>query len=325
MVSYYNGFVGTCNCIINGTGNIKWNFGDGTSGTAYTATHEYQKSGIYNVTVQIRLHDGASEKVCTKTLKLNINGCNATINTPVKDNSYTGSGVKYIFTADASNCDGTIPKEYIWNFGDGTTGKTTTDRIEHIYKINGTKTVTVKVDFGDCIANNTSYVNITGTGNCCREYTGDGISENFCYDKDGKSIGHDKSIYKLTHFFTTRQWHLWHRIVVKNTLYKRKNGRVENKWKREKANKMFANFNGEIADGRQSDCNPLYPITPLGKTNNNDKCQTYDLGIRDLFHWFEWFSLGKESIGSEFKLYINSAQTDHKTDALKLHKYNNCQ
>lgn len=320
--SVYNNFIGTCNCIINGTGNIKWNFGDGTSGTGSAVTHEYKKGGTYNVTVQIRLHDGVSEKVCTKTLKLDIEDCNVTINTPVRDYSYTGTGAKYTFTANASHCDGAKPKEYIWNFGDGTTERTTTDRVEHIYKLNGTKTTTVKVDFGGCTADNTFDINVSGTGNCCREYTGDMINVTLCYDANGNPIHHDKSIYKFSHSFTTRQWHLWHRIVVKNTLYKRKNGKIGGKWKEEKAYKMFANFSGEIADGRESSCRVLYPITPSGETKNDKKSHTYDYGVRDFISWLEWFSVAKESIGSEFKLYINSTQTDHKKDALKLHQKN---
>lgn len=310
--SVYNNFIGTCYCVINGTNSIKWDFGDGTSAYGYTVTHEYEEGGTFNVTVTIPLTDGVNNSNCIKTYTLNIQTCNVTINTPVKDNTYTGGGAKYIFTANASHCNGATPTQYVWNFGDGITTTTTVNSVHHVYTMNTTRTVTVHVNFNDdCSASNTYSATITGTDNCCREYTGDGKSLNFCFDKNGNSIAHDYSIYKLTHFFTTRQWYLWHRIVVKNTLYKRKYGKVGNKWVTEKAHKMFASFSGEYAI---VECT-LVPRYPNGHTKKNNSSQTYDYGVGD------WFWVGKESLGSEFKLYITNTTnpTSSKTNVIKLH------
>jgi hypothetical protein len=310
--SISNSFVGTCNCIINGTQNIMWNFGDGTSGSGSSVTHEYQRGGTYNVTLTIKLHDGGSEKVCRKSITLNVETCNVTINSPVKDNTYTESGVKYIFTANASNCNGGTPEKYIWNFGDGTTMETNTDRTEHVYTVDSKRTVTVSVEYSDCSASNSFIIVVSGTGNCCKKYTGDGIGLNFCYDQNGVPSSHDNATYKLSHFFTTRQWYLWHRIVVKNTLYKRDN---KGKWKEKTASMMYANFSGQIA---KTSCN-LYSISPKGDITRNNTNHSYDYGVG------EWFWVGKESLSSEFELYIYSTQVDQKRDVIKIHQSSDCQ
>ena len=83
----HNSFAGRCSCIINGSSNIKWDFGDGNTKNGTTVTHEYKKDGTYYVTVIIPLYDGinGSDWSCRKTLTLKIESCEVTINTPVKD------------------------------------------------------------------------------------------------------------------------------------------------------------------------------------------------------------------------------------------------
>jgi PKD repeat protein len=86
-----------------------WQFGDGSSysGSALRATHTYQASGEYTVTLTVTDAQGASS---TATLKVSVN------NTPLLSAPYALKIFQswYLFYASAYDTDGSIA-EYVWN------------------------------------------------------------------------------------------------------------------------------------------------------------------------------------------------------------------
>lgn len=46
---------------------VKWNFGDGKTGTGETVTHTYSAAGTYDASAEITVKTGGSE--CTSTIK----------------------------------------------------------------------------------------------------------------------------------------------------------------------------------------------------------------------------------------------------------------
>jgi hypothetical protein len=304
--SIWDSYMTGCKCQVQ---EVRWNFGDGTFGGGYTTNHEYKVGGTYNVTVVVYFFGG---KQCVKNISLRVDACQVTINTPVKDNTYTGNGTKYIFTANTSHCSGNTATRYVWNFGDGTTRTTPYDSAHHIYTMNATTTVTVSVTFNDnCYASNTFPITVTGTGDCCKYSHYDEKDDR--YKDFVYQYPNDNNAYWLRHFFTTRQGPLWHRIVVKNNFYKK---RANGNWYSQNAYKMFANFSGRIAYGR--DCN-LVTIYPNGCCSNNTNHLTYDYGVGRAF----WITIKSIKSAFSIEMYQNGA-TDSKTDVIELHDYQSC-
>ena len=96
-----------------------WNFGDGTTGTGLTTSHEYAFAGLYYVTLQVTDNDGAASSYGTG---ISVGGEHApTASFTLAPDHGTGP---LEVTADASassDPDGSIGS-YAWNFGDGATG-----------------------------------------------------------------------------------------------------------------------------------------------------------------------------------------------------------
>jgi hypothetical protein len=286
--------------------SMSWDFGDGVMVNAIAPTHKYNTTGTYTIKVIIIFKDGLSCRV-QKTITLD--NCSVSISSSV-DNSYTGKGKKYNYSATARSFTGATPTSYTWTFEDGS--HKYGQKTDFIYESDGNKTVSVRVNFDDgCSASNNKTDSVTETSGKCEKKNA-GLSENFCYDANGNPISHDQSIYKLSHFFTTRQCFLWHRIVVENTIYKRKNGKIGKKWERYNAPKMYASFSGRIA--KSDDCN-LEPINPQGHVKEGNSSQTYDYGVG-----YKFF-VARETLGSEFELYLKNKYTltDRRTNVLRLH------
>ena len=295
--------------------SIFWEFGDGGTSNSSTPKHKYSKAGDYTVKVTMRYNNNL---LCDTTKKITVKDCMVSIANPVKDESYDSdsTGARYLFAANAINCNGAAPTQYIWDFGDGGTDTTTTDTTSHIYILDSKRTISVSVSFSDnCSASNSLDVDIKGTGNECRK-KGDKDTKPFWYDDDGKECAANKGTYKLNHFFTTRQfWRLWHRVVVKNTFYKKNK---KGKWKEEKAYTLYANFSGKLSNGMrdEDECN-LEDKNGKGKSKTNKKSMTYDWGYGTL----GGFKVAKESIASEFKVQVKKKTVkNEKEKVIKLYK-----
>src|SRR6266852_2287647 len=124
-----------------------WNFGDGSAGSAQTASHVYAAPGSYSVTLTVTDNAGGTG-VQSKTVSV--------INTPPSA-SFTFSCANLTCNFDgsgSSDTDGTIAS-YAWNFGDGTNGSG--PAASHTYTASGTYTVTLTVTDNAAAAGTTAH------------------------------------------------------------------------------------------------------------------------------------------------------------------------
>jgi PKD repeat protein len=111
----------------------QWDFGDGvTSGEQYP-THIYQKEGTYTVTLTVRNNFGTDTRVRKDLITV---GGGAAVDF-VADKTTVGVGRIVTFT-DLSTSN---PIEWVWDFGDGTTG--TGSKPDHAYRTTGVYDVTL--------------------------------------------------------------------------------------------------------------------------------------------------------------------------------------
>ncbi len=145
--------------------SYSWDFGDGTSSTTYSGTHQY-KAGTYKLCVTISGY--VNNTKCTKTLCKEIT---VTSNDPCKDFNPTfryeiaTNGLVYFIGSDLT----TSTLTYTWSYGDGTSG--TGSKSSHTYKP-GTYKVCVTV-----------YDSKTGCKKTiCQEITVQGTNTDPCKD-----------------------------------------------------------------------------------------------------------------------------------------------
>ena len=114
-----------------------WDFGDGSTGTGPSQTHEYTANGTYTVCLVIETSDGCTDQYCS-TVEINcIQQCEALF-------QYTAGLCPTIVFADNSTAgSGAQIVSWSWDFGDGTTG--TGPAQTHEYTANGTYTVCLTV------------------------------------------------------------------------------------------------------------------------------------------------------------------------------------
>lgn len=105
--------------IIN-TGKSFWTFGDGTTSTEMAPTHEYNKPGIYTVTLNI--HNGGKLNSCVDKVerKVIIGKMDKDVESDF-DYMITDGATNEIDVTNSSLAEDEL--EYTWNFGDGTTAK----------------------------------------------------------------------------------------------------------------------------------------------------------------------------------------------------------
>lgn len=98
-----------------GTPTIRWNFGDGFSGTGTTVTHAYSNPGEYLVTATVQDSVGGktSNSLTVKISRLVLSAGSST------STSLPGESITFAATA-TGGAEG--PFEYVWDFGDATTG-----------------------------------------------------------------------------------------------------------------------------------------------------------------------------------------------------------
>jgi PKD repeat protein len=123
----------------------KWDFGDGTTDTGASVTHEYQTAGTYNVTLTVTNSELVDNTATSPPQTLDV----ATRPPTVDFNFAPGSplvGDDVLFAPDASDPDGDS-LSFGWNFGDGTPNAAQRSPI-HRFTEAGTYTVTVIVGDG---------------------------------------------------------------------------------------------------------------------------------------------------------------------------------
>ena len=120
----------------------QWDFGDGhVSTTAATASHEYDVTGIYTVSLIITDVLGCSD---TSKLDITVFGPTAQFFPSVPAICLYDNGP--ISFTDSSATDGTHSLvKWIWNFGDGTIDSTTRPPYTHLYTAAGSYDVSLTV------------------------------------------------------------------------------------------------------------------------------------------------------------------------------------
>ena len=133
--------------------SVSWNFGDGTSGTGYSATHTYTATGTFTVTMTVTDTSGLSDpnpptRAITVTASSQPPAPTGTITSPAGNiSTYTNTAVSFVGT-------GTDPKGEsltgMWNFGDGSTGSGFS--VTHSFASAGSYTVTFTVTNTDGVS-----------------------------------------------------------------------------------------------------------------------------------------------------------------------------
>jgi PKD repeat protein len=90
-----------------------WDFGDGTTSTQKTPTHNYEERGSYTVTLTVTDNDGGTDAVSRVISTENL-GPKARFRAPPTAN--VGDGVRFV---DESSDPEGEPLTYVWDFGDG--------------------------------------------------------------------------------------------------------------------------------------------------------------------------------------------------------------
>ncbi len=138
----------------------EWDFGDGNKGKGETVAHEFEKPGKYYVSLTVT---GDSKEECNKASRKKLIVINAP---PVADAGKDQiAGVNQVIIFDGSNSkdsDGVIAS-YLWDFGDGQSGKGV--EVRHQYQEPGSYKAKLTVTDNTDLPNNTSADNLTVTVN----------------------------------------------------------------------------------------------------------------------------------------------------------------
>jgi PKD repeat protein len=122
-----------------------WNFGDGSSKTGVTTTHDYGSAGTYNVTLTVTDETGQATTV-TKAVPVTVSGGGGggggTAASFVASPTAPVVGQVVFFNASASSAaTGHTLTKYAWDFGDGTAFAGATASATHTVTTVGTFTV----------------------------------------------------------------------------------------------------------------------------------------------------------------------------------------
>lgn len=140
-----------------GIGSVIWDFGDGTSSTAFEPTHTYTSAGEYEICIVITSADGACvDDRCDSWMIGELDGdCES--NWDWEDDGLT---VSFINDSDAG---GSTIVTYFWTFGDGTTSSE--ENPEHTYASAGEYEVCLSIITADgCYSSECNNVDVEGGG-----------------------------------------------------------------------------------------------------------------------------------------------------------------
>lgn len=125
-----------------------WDFGDGTTGTGVTASHQYAAAGTYSVTLTVS--SGDQQGQVTQVLTL------AEAQGPAAAFTTSLTGRALAVDATGSTAGDAAITGYAWDFGDGTTATGAT--AEHRYAKDGSFTVTLTVTDANGLSASTENV-----------------------------------------------------------------------------------------------------------------------------------------------------------------------
>jgi PKD repeat protein len=134
----------TASVATGGTLTYEWNFGDGSAPlTGQTLEHTYAQNGIYEITLTVTTTTGSR---VTQSQTVTVNNIAPTVNAGEDLTFNEGQTI----TLNGTFTDpGTDTHTYSWNFGDGSDPVVGTLTPTHIYRDNGTYTVTLTVTDSD--------------------------------------------------------------------------------------------------------------------------------------------------------------------------------
>ena len=112
-----------------------WDFGDGSTGTALTATHTYTSAGDYTVTVEATDNGGLTDTSDPQTVT--VTAASATVQA---DFDVACTGLTCVLTNTSTATGGTAT--YEWTFGDGQTS-TEQDPAPVVYTVSAPTTFTI--------------------------------------------------------------------------------------------------------------------------------------------------------------------------------------
>ena len=129
-----------------------WDFGDGSTSSEQNPTHFYLKEGIYTVTIIVKNSFGTDSRVRKDLITV---GGGAAVDF-VADRTTAGIGQFVTFTDLSAN----NPTNWVWDFGDGTTG--TGAKPDHAYHALGVYDVTLTASnqFGAASRTKNQYITI---------------------------------------------------------------------------------------------------------------------------------------------------------------------
>lgn len=134
-------FFDNCSWIPGVSANFHWNFGDGTTSSVTNAEHHYTAPGTYTVCLTATFGN-CVDSTCTTIIVQGTNPCD------VLDACFTaqdlGNGM-YFF----QQCLLIPNAQYLWNFGDGTSG--TGPNMDHLYPGPGVYNACLTVFLGNCV------------------------------------------------------------------------------------------------------------------------------------------------------------------------------
>jgi PKD repeat protein len=144
--------------------SVNWQFGDGTTGSGSSTTHQYTSSGTYSVVVRVTDTRGG---ITTRTFDVTVAAL--TNSAPVAQFSLTsGDNGPAPFTV---NVDGSASSDadgdaltYEWTWGDGATG--TGVNAGHVYNSAGSYSITLKVTDTSGATSTSSPRSVNVTGGC---------------------------------------------------------------------------------------------------------------------------------------------------------------